>query len=63
MDELCRLRRSEGYEVCFDERAVEAQSSCQKSVSFFDSLKLLRLQRLLLNPNRRVSCSRRWKPF
>ena len=25
MYELCRLRRREGYAVCFDERAVEAQ--------------------------------------
>ena len=31
MDELCRLRRSEGYEVCFDERAVEAQPLFKKA--------------------------------
>ena len=38
MYELCRSRRSEGYEACFDERAVEAQSHIQKSTSFFDYL-------------------------
>ena len=31
MDELCRLRQSEGYEVCFDERAVGLQSLFQKA--------------------------------
>lgn len=36
MDELCRLRRREGYGVCFDECAVEAQSSFQKSPCFFE---------------------------
>ena len=35
MYELCRLRRSEGYEVCFDERAVEAHSILSKKRQIF----------------------------
>ena len=31
MDELCRLRQSDGYEVCFDARAVGLQSLFQKA--------------------------------
>ena len=31
MYELCRLRRSEGYGVCFDERAVAVQSFWRKA--------------------------------
>ena len=32
MYELCRLRRSEGYGVCFDERAVAVQSFWRKAL-------------------------------
>ena len=39
MYELCRLRRSEGYEVCFDERAVEVRSHCKKRKLFTGSNK------------------------
>ena len=31
MYELCRLRRSKGYGVCFDERAVAVQSFWRKA--------------------------------